>query len=266
MKKSVFVILFFSAFAFFSCKSYKEIAYFQDITTDSLIKMADNFRAPITANDALIITVSSPNPVAVSVYNPPVVSPQPAGDTKLMSTMQMLSYKVNEKGYIQFPGIGELKVAGLTTEEVEALIAEKIEPYVSEPLVKVQIEGNKVTVMGEVTAPGTYDIPNERITLLEALGMAKDLTIYGRRDNVLVVRETEKGEAEFYRLDLTKSETFTSPAFYLKKNDVVYVEPNHSRKANSSYNSNKQFNVSVISTIVSGISVITSLLVALLTK
>ena len=242
MKKSLLVLSLFSIFILDSCKSYKDIAYIQNVTPDSIIKIAENIPALITCNDALLITVAS----------------------TIQATTRMQTYKVNAEGYIDFPGIGKLKVAGLTTSEVEAMISKEIEPNVSDAIVKVQIEGNKVTILGEVVNPGVFGISKERLTILEALSLAKDLTIYGRRDNVLVVRETENGEATFYRLDLTKSDIFTSPAFYLKKNDVVYVEPNKYRKSNSSYNSSKQFNISVISTVISGVSVIATLILAIL--
>lgn len=264
MKKSLLVLTLFSIFVFHSCKSYQDIAYLQNVTPDSIIKIAENIAAPITSNDALIITVSSSNPAAVAVYNPPVINPMPVGETRIQSTMQLQTYQVDAEGYIDFPGIGKLKVVGLSAKEVEKMICAEIEPFVSDPIVKVQIEGNKVTILGEVVEPGVFEIPNERLTVLEALSMAKDMTIYGRRDNILVVRETENGEATFFRLDLTKSDVFTSPAFYLKKNDVVYVEPNKYRKSNSSYNSSKQFNISVISTVISGVSVIATLILAIL--
>lgn len=263
MKKSLLVLILFSIFVFHSCKSYKEIAYIQNVTPDSIIKMSENIPATITSNDALLITVSSTNPAAVMAYNPQIYV-QSTEETTIQSTPQMQTYKVNAEGYINFPGIGKLKVAGLTTSEVEAMISAEIEQNVSDAIVKVEIEGNKVTVLGEVVSPGVFVISKERLTVLEALSMAKDMTIYGRRDNVLVVRETENGEASFYRLDLTKSDIFTSPAFYLKKNDVVYVEPNKYRKSNSSYNSSKQFNISVTSTVISGVSVIATLILAIL--
>ena len=264
MKKILLVLSLFSVFILDSCKSYKEIAYIQNVTPDSIIKMSENIPATITSNDALLITVSSTNPAAVIAYNPQIYVQSTEEEKTIQSTPQMQTYKVNAEGYINFPGIGKLQVAGLTTSEVEAMISAEIEQNVSDAIVKVEIEGNKVTVLGEVVSPGVFVISKERLTILEALSMAKDLTIYGRRDNVLVVRETENGEASFYRLDLTKSDIFTSPAFYLKKNDVVYIEPNKSRKSNSSYNSSKQFNISVTSTVISGISVIATLILAIL--
>ena len=246
MKKILLVLSLFSVFILDSCKSYKEIAYIQNVTPDSIIKMSENIPATITSNDALFITVSSTNPAAVVAYNPSIYIQPTTEETTNQPTPQMPTYKVSAEGYINFPGIGKLKVAGLTTSEVEAMISAEIEQNVSDAIVKVEIEGNKVTVLGEVVSPGVFAISKERLTILEALSMAKDMTIYGRR------------------LDLTKSDIFTSPAFYLKKNDVVYIEPNKSRKSNSSYNSSKQFNISVTSTVISGISVIATLILAIL--
>ena len=139
------------------------------------------------------------------------------------------------------------------------MMTEKISAYVKSPIVTIQIRNFKVSVLGEVNKPGTVNVPNERLSVLDALGMAGDLTIYGNRTNVLLIRDNN-GKKEYHRFDLTSAETLTSPFYYLRQNDVLYVEPNKARKGNG------QFNVSLASTIISALSVLASLGIALLVK
>ena len=265
-KKATFALLILSAIIFHSCKSYKDIAYVQGLESGDIVPLTEKLATTINTNDALLITVSAANPEAVAAYNPPVTNSLKPGETMLSSNPSLQNYLVDPDGYIDFPSLGRIKAAGLTRSQLEQYIKKELEPMVTDPIVKVQILTNNITVLGEVTAPGTFEIPNERLSLFEALGLAKDLTIYARRDNILITRETEDGKLMSMRVDLTKPDVFSSPGFYLQKGDVVYVEPNDYRKSNSSYNSNKQFNVSMISTIISGVSVIASLIIALFVK
>ncbi|WP_234423422.1 MULTISPECIES: polysaccharide biosynthesis/export family protein [Aquimarina] len=138
------------------------------------------------------------------------------------------TYLINEEGNIDFPVLGELKIAGLTRIEVKEMIKEKLKIYINDPIVSVRLKNFKITVMGEVSRPGSYTIPNERITIIEALGLAGDMTIKGRRENLMVIRENE-GVNTYHRVDLTSKSIFESPVYYLAQNDVVYVEPNNSR-------------------------------------
>lgn len=261
MKKCTFVLLVLATIFFNSCKSHKNIAYMQGIDTMQVVNLAKNAAATITVNDVLNITVSASNPEAVALYNPPVIAP--FNGASLQQTPSFQTYRVSPDGYIDYPALGRIKVEGLTYHELETLLKNEIGETVADPIVKVVIQSNKITILGEVNAPGRYDILNDRLTILEALGMARDLNIYGQRENVLIVREDAQGNRNFIRIDLTKPDIFNSPAFYLQKNDVVYVEPNKYRKSNSSYNAQKSFNLSILSTVISGISVITTM-VALL--
>ena len=262
-KKILFTLLILSVAIFHSCKSYKEIAYVQGLASGDTLALAEKYVTTINTNDALLITVSAANPEAVVAYNPPVSNTLKPEETQLSSNPSLQNYLVDPDGYIEYPSLGRIKVAGLTRFQLEQYIKKELEPYVTDPIVKVQLLTNNITVLGEVNSPGTYKIPNERLSLFEALGCAKDLTIYGRRDNILITREAADGKLVSIRVDLTSPDVFSSPGFYLQKGDVVYVEPNEYRKSNSSYNSNKQFNVSMISTIISGASVIASLIIAL---
>ena len=240
MKKKVSItLLLLSAVLFHSCKSYKDITYVQGLESGDVVQLAEKIATTINTNDALLITVSAANPEAVALYNPPVTNSLKPGETLVSSTPSLQNYLVDADGYIDFPSLGHIKAAGLTRSQLERYIKSELESVVTDPIVKVQILTNNITVLGEVTMPGTFEIPNERLSLFEALGLAKDLT---------------------------SPDVFSSPGFYLQKGDVVYVEPNEYRKSNSTYNSNKQFNVSMISTIISGVSVIASLIIALFVK
>ncbi len=265
-KKATLSLLILSVIFFHSCKTYEDITYVQGLKSGDVIQLAENIASTINTNDALLITVSAANPEAVAPYNPPVTNSLKPGETLVSTTPSMQNYLVDPNGYINFPSLGRIKVAGLTRTQLEEQIKATLDTVVTDPIVKVQILTNNVTVLGEVTSPGRFSIPNERLTLFEALGFAKDLTIYARRDNILITRETEEGKLTSIRVDLTSPDVFSSPGFYLQKGDIVYVEPNEYRKSNSTYNSNKQFNVSMISTIISGVSVIASLIIALFVK
>lgn len=150
-------------------------------------------------------------------------------------------------------------------KEVAEYLKEQISKYVEDPIVNIQCTNFKVSVLGEVTKPGTYEVGSERITVLEALGLANDITIYGNRSNILLVRE-ENGTRSFHRLDLTKPDVFTSPYYYLQRNDVVFVEPNKARQGYANYSQDKQYLVSVVSAVTSAVSVIVSLCIALFVK
>lgn len=174
-------------------------------------------------------------------------------------------YIVNGEGNISLPVLGEVHVAGKTRGEVENMIRSMLSQDIKDALVNVQLKNFKVVVLGEVREPGAVSVNSDRISILDAIAMAGDLTIYGERTNVLVVREQD-GKKEFYRVDLTDPAVFASPCYYLKQNDVIYISPNKSQQANSRYSQNGQFNVSIVSTIVGAVSVLASLAIALFIK
>lgn len=234
-----------------SCKtSQNKITYFQDLERNVLTDSIANYEIKICPDDQLSIYVSSIDPNAVGIFN-------------LQTPDQ--SYLVDSKGYIDFPVIGKIAVAGKTRNELVDIFKDKISVYAKSPIVTIQIINFKVSVLGEVNKPGAQVMPNERVSILDAIGMAGDLTLYGERSNVVLIRDNN-GKKEYHRFDLTSSEMLSSPYFYLQQNDIIYVEPNKARKGNAKYSQNAQFNISVASTVVSAISVLASLTIALLVK
>lgn len=239
---------------FSSCASRKELVYFQP---DSVILNTsyENNAPKLQAGDILTISITAEdarttqpfNPVGS--YNQPGVSIQ--GDNPFLPT-----YTINENGEIDFPKVGTIKLAGLTRTQAIELIRKEVSKYLLEPGVNINIRNFKITVLGEVGKPGSYPVSSDRITILEAIGMAGDLTINGLRKNVLVIRE-ENGQKMEYRLDLTKRESLNSPVYYLSQNDVVYVEPNGARLQSSKYTQNTTVFVSIAGLIITVISVLT---------
>lgn len=226
MKK--FQLAYFTLiFGFFillnSCKTREKIALFQNQTSDST-NIQSQYTPIIKTDDFLSVLVSSDDPESVLVFNPAVI-PQNMNNGYLMGNPVLSGYLVNAVGEIKLPVIGVVKVVGLNRMEATALIEEKLKDYIKNPVVNIQIQNYKITVLGDVKSPGTFKIPNERITLLEAIGLAGDLRMTARRNNILVIRD-ENGKKTEYRVDLTRKDLFSSPVYYLTQNDVVYVEPN----------------------------------------
>lgn len=217
-----------------SCVSTKELVLFQDGTagTDSTA-LAAKYVPTIQPNDVLAIQVSSLNPEATSFFNPYTVI-NAAGQTTgtLNQFTQPLPYTtgylVSDDGTVELPLVGKIVVKNLSNAQAANQIREKLTTYLKEPTVNVRNQNFRISVLGEVNRPSIFTVPNERITLPEALGLAGDLTIYGQRKNVLVIRE-ENGKRAYTRLDLTKRSVFQSPYYYLHNNDVIYVEPSKSR-------------------------------------
>lgn len=250
-----------------SCSTSKTVLpYFTDISTvTSGVFEAGNYSPEIKPDDELLITVSSINPEATAIYNLPLSNPAKQTELFKVSTPSQQTYKVDSEGDINFPVLGKMHVAGLTTEALQQKLTELISKDVEDPLVSVSLVNFRVVVAGEVKTPKAINVGRSRFSILDALSEAGDLTEYGERSNVLLVRE-ENGERKFVHLDLNSSETLNSPYFYLQQNDYIYVEPNKVRQANSKYNQNNSFKLTVISTIVSAASVIASLVIALTVK
>jgi polysaccharide export outer membrane protein len=212
------------------CVNTRNATSFADITDKSTSANTPVPESFIQKNDLLSITVSSLNPEASAVFNSPnVTSPTISG------TNSVTGYLVSSDGNIQFPILGNIKAAGLSKDQLKETINNKLleRKLLIDPIVSVRFLNFRVTILGEVAHPLVVNVPNEKISLLEALGMAGDLTVYARRDNVLIIRE-ENGDKTFKRLNLTSSELLSSPYYYLKSNDIIYVEPNKSRIAATS--------------------------------
>ena len=265
--KSRFLIMLIAAAALLSCTSTKDnsLAYFKYLDTKlsgSLPNPQGNYPIQIQPDDELVITVTSAVPEATAAYNLPMDNPATRGNLRTQTQPRSQTYIVDEQGYIMMPILGRIMVMGKTTSEISNEITAMVAQNVKDPYVRVDIVNFTVDVMGEVRAPQRVYTGHQHFTVLDALAQCGDLTEYGQRDRVYVIR-TENGKREYHRLNLNSSEVFNSPYFYLRQNDVVYVEPNKIRVDNSKYNQNNAFKLSVISTVVSSVSVIASLIIAL---
>lgn len=264
MKFKTFGLLAFAVFMLSSCSSSKTVLpYFTDIAEIKEGSFPTGDYSPeIKPDDELMITVLSEVPDATLSYNLPLVNPATKDKLTMAVSPRSQTYIVSTEGDINFPILGKIHVAGMTCEQLQKLLTEKISVDVKDPLVTVNIVNFSVVVAGEVTKPGTIKVDRNRFSILDALGEAGDLTPYGERSNVLVIRE-ENGQRKFVHLDLNSSEVLTSPYFYLQQNDYVYVEPNKVRQSNAKYNQDNAYKLQVISTIVSATSVVASLVIAL---
>ncbi len=242
------------------------LTYFEDIKrVESGVLSSGSYDVKIIPDDELFISVTSFIPSATAAYNLPLSNPATREDMQITTQPQQQCYIVDKNGDIMFPVLGRIHVAGMSTQELTKELEKRIGENVDDPVVRVELMNFRVNVLGEVKKPGAVSVKRERYTLLDALADAGDLTEYGERDNVLLIRE-ENGQRTYHHLNLNDSKILTSPYFYLQQNDVVYVEPNKIRKDNSKYNQNNAYKISVISTIVSACSVIASLVIALTVK
>ena len=247
-----------------ACSAPKDVIYFQgidDLTSEQLTKMSQSYTTKITSDDLLSINVTAWDPAAVTPFNPPVYAYSVQGEQPLAASQSLYTYLVDPKGNINFPVLGEIHVAGLTRQELAAKMENMISKYVENPLVNVQLLNFKITMMGEISRPGSFSIKNDRISVLDAIGMAGDLPLTANRKNILVIRDNG-GIKETYRLDITDPAIFASPGFYLKQNDIVYVEPiKNKQRARTS--SDRQFTMSLLTSIISSVSIITSMVITI---
>ncbi len=264
--KSRLVIMMIAAATLLSCTSTKDntLAYFRDLEqpSGSLPNPQGDYSIRIQPDDELVISVTSVVPEATAAYNVPMDNPATRSSIRSQTQPRTQTYIVDDQGYIMFPVLGRLKVAGKTMNQIAEEISAQVSKDVKDPYVRVDIVNFSVDVMGEVRAPQRVYAGHQNFTVLDALSQCGDLTEFGKRDRVVVIR-TEEGKRNYHRLDLNSSDVFNSPYFYLKQHDVVYVEPNQIRIDNSKYNQNNAFKLSVISTVVSSVSVIASLIIAL---
>ena len=210
-----------------SCGTVKDIAYFQNKVVNEPEAIDKHAGIVIQPKDMLSIVVSSRNPELVAMFNLPVISYQAGSEIVSGAGQQrLMGYVVDNNGYIDFPVLGPIKVAGLTRWELSKLIKERLlnEGLLTDAVVTVEFMNFKVSVIGEVNSPGTYTLNNDKVTILQAISLARDLTIFGQRENVCVIRERE-GERVIYEINLCDVSMFNSPAYYLQQNDVVYVQP-----------------------------------------
>mgnify|MGYP002559438054 CR=1 FL=1 len=238
----------------FGCASSKKVVYLQDIKVDKRVKAACEYRTVIHVDDLLSIIVSCDDIEAALPFNTPMIG---LGKEVTSGNQQAaLGYLVDKEGYVDFPVLGKLQVDGISRNELADMLKEKLSGYLKNPIVTIQFQNFKVTVLGEVKNPGCYQVSSERVSLLDALGMAGDLQINGKRKNVLIMRE-QGNEKVFARVDLTSSDYINTPFFYLQQNDVVYVEPNKGRIAGGNAGTFLPYVLSSLSTLIAVISLIT---------
>ncbi len=237
-----------------SCGSRKKVVYLQDVDVNKLIKAECEYKTVIHPDDLLSIIVSCDDLESALPFNTPMIG---LGREVNTTTTQQIprGYLVDRSGEIDFPVLGKIKVVGISRNDLSELLKEKLSVYLKNPIVTIQFQNFKVTVLGEVKNPGSYKVVSERVSILDALGMAGDLGINGKRKNVLLMRE-QGDEKIFARIDLTSSEFIDSPFFYLQQNDVVYVEPNRGRIAGGSVSAFLPYILSSMSTLVALITLI----------
>tara|TARA_R110002167_G_scaffold129337_10_gene312218 strand:- start:672 stop:1445 length:774 start_codon:yes stop_codon:yes gene_type:complete len=237
------IILFAISFYLVSCGSKKDVVYFQDASRFETVANKEIATSQYKVDDLINIHVSTLDPEASAPFNLMI------GGLDGSTRPQQMSYLIDKDGEIDFPVIGKVKLAGLTQEEARVLLKGRLSDYLKDPIINIRLMNFTVTVLGEVNTPGTYPVNGEQITILEALGLANDLTIKGMRKNVLVIRDLG-GLKVYTRIDLTTKEALKSPVYYLTQNDVVYVEPNNSAIASSSLDQRTSITISIISTLI----------------
>lgn len=235
------IIVAASALFLGSCSTSKQISYFQDLRPgESELALAEPTEIKIQPKDKLSILVNSQDLRLSNLFNLPIVSQQIGQENSSNSSRGISGYTVDSKGDIDFPVLGALHVQGMTREEVAAYIKKELQSHdlVKDPVVTVEFMNLTVSVMGEVNNPGRYNIDKDNITILDALSQAGDLTIYGKREKVLVLRN-ENGKQRVYGINLcSANHLYSSPVYYLQQNDVVYVEPNDTKARQSTVNGN----------------------------
>jgi polysaccharide export outer membrane protein len=227
----------------FSCASKKDMIYYQNVDALTAQEKSPSYEIKIQPDDLLMIAVFAEDPEIAKAF-----SLNTSSETTTSGGAGSV-YLVDAYGFIDFPTLGKIKVSGFTRTEVLHLLDTKLSQYIKKPIVSLRITNFKVSVQGEVGAPGTYPVVSERITLIEALTMARDLTVYGKRDNILIIREID-GVKSFNRVDIRKSDFMNSPFYYLAQNDVVYVEPNQNKINGAAVNPSTGLIFSVLSILI----------------
>lgn len=244
-----------------SCSAQKRVWYIQDVTPSTPEQIAQNGQIHIKPLDRLTIVVNSKDPELAVPFNSSTSLNSLSGTPTTTSSTQALQVRtVDEQGFVDMPIIGPVQCEGLTRSELAKVIADKILEggYINDPTVNVQFADMKFSVIGEVAHPGTFDITRDRISILDALAMAGDMTVFGIRSEVYVARENN-GERTIEVLDLTSKDFFNSPAFYIQQNDVIYVKPNKYKAQTGEFNQNRSFYLSLIGTAISVATLIVTL-------
>ena len=261
---SYVILSFLVSLSLTSCGSVKNVAYLQNSDSINFEQSRYLYDAHIMPKDQITISVNTTTPEASLPFNLLLQNAYQQGRTiSSGASGTLMPYLVDNEGYINFPIVGRLKVGGLTKSEAEQLVTDKIRPYMAEtenPVVTVTMSSYSVSVLGEVNRPGTFLVSREKITILEALAQAGDLTIYGVRDRVKLVREDATGKKSIVTLNLNDANIITSPYYYLQQNDVVYVEPNKVKAQNSKVGQTTTLWFSATSILISMAALLTNIL------
>ena len=260
VNKLICVILL--SFLLAACQSYKKVPYLQDVeAVNQATQQETLYDAKIMPKDLLTIVVSCTSPELAAPFNLTIASPSNLSIQYTTTQPVLQQYLVDNEGKISFPVLGALTVGGLTKKQAEQLIVDKLKPYMKEnPIVTVRMVNYKISVIGEVARPGTFTISNEKVNLLEALAMAGDMTVYGLRDNVKLIREDANGKQQIVTLDLNNAETILSPYYWLQQNDIIYVTPNKAKARNSDIGSSTSLWFSATSILISIASLLYNIL------
>ncbi len=243
--KKQYLIVVLTILSTISCTHKKNMIYFQGKLGNAEMNKSNN--PLLKSDDLLSITVLGIDEQAIKPFNLPLANNNQNNGGYAQGAPSPTGYLIDSEGNIDFPVIGKIKLSGLTRSAAIDILKEQLKPYLNNPTILIRILNYKITVLGEVRTPGTFTIPNERITLIEAIGIAGDLQITGVRKNVLVIRDSDGKKTET-RVDLTTNELFSSPVYYLQQNDVVYVEPNRAKVNSSVVNT---ANVSLVISVIS---------------
>jgi polysaccharide export outer membrane protein len=241
-------LVIFLPFIITSCASIKNTKYFKDAPDNQLTTdlAAVNYTEPkIQSDDILSINIQTVDPLATQVLTSGNVQNSVIGATSAGSTgsQTVSGYLVDNSGNVELPVLGKIKVSGLTTEMAREAIRTKASQYFKNPTVNLRFANFKITIVGEVAKPATYVLSNEKVNILDALGLAGDLTIFGKRENIVLIRQEEDGSRKLVRLDITNTAILSSPYFYLRQNDYIYVEPSKSKVVSSDAIQNRSISI-----------------------
>ena len=238
-----------------SCASRKDMIYFQNNEINQE-KVTNNYQLTFKPDDLVQIIISSKDLISAQPFNLPVVVSS-ASATNAQGLPKLQSYLIDKDGYIEFPVLGRLKIGGLTRIEVIEMLKNKLSPdYLTDPVINIIITNFKVTVVGDVRSPRVIQFQNERVSILDAIGAVGDLNISGNRKNIMVLRE-EDGKKIKYNVDLTSNDIFTSPVYYLKQNDVIYIEQNNAKVQDAAYTRTTGLFISMASVLISLLTILT---------
>ncbi len=226
-----------------SCASRKDVVYFQNTGDFETLVDKNSITPKFKVDDVLSIYVSTLDNEASAPFN------LFRGGSEGGLRPEQVDYLIDKDGEIDFPVIGKIKVAGLSSEELRVLLRDQLSDYLKDPIINIRLRNFTITVLGEVNRPGTYPVEGERITIMEALGLANDLTIKGKRENIMVIRDFD-GTKVYHRINLKRKEAMSSPVYYLTQNDVVYVEPNKSAITSSTLDNRATIAISIASIII----------------